>query len=263
MGIILPNGDKEMDIENLKANLRKKEKEIEEMREQIRKHDKEIRINARQSNTNPFEREKRINARQSNANPFEREKRIEKDQQNVRRQPETENRVGFNVRPTEGTATDLIKVRDKMKKLSDSYVSKLEQYKERQKKFKELANGYVHNLRLVFDVSKVLNLYMDTFEKISSDLSHSEEALRHLNPDDLKTLKELTKGSLYNMSGSLLEEVNKLRSIFNRNKDLNKHTPQIDSIEQGIKQMQFGGSKNKPCVKKRGSKVKGKRLLKD
>ena len=247
MGIILPNGDKEMDIENLKANLRKKEKEIEEMREQIRKHDKEIRINARQSN----------------ANPFEREKRIEKDQQNVRRQHETENRVGFNVRPTEGTATDLIKVRDKMKKLSDSYVSKLEQYKERQKNFKELANGYVHNLRLVFDVSKVLNLYMDTFEKISSDLSHSEEALRHLNPDDLKTLKELTKGSLYNMSGSLLEEVNKLRSIFNRNKDLNKHTPQIDSIEQGIKQMQFGGSKNKPCVKKRGSKVKGKRLLKD
>lgn len=130
--------------------------------------------------------------------------------------------LGFTATPNQGTTEQLNQLRAKMDKVNRTYAEKLALYKKQQAYVTEISNAYIHNLKVVLDISQVMNIYMRTFEDISRGLSESEKALSELNPNDLLLLKKATNGHLKQMSQVLMTEIDKLSKIFERNGDKSK-----------------------------------------
>lgn len=134
------------------------------------------------------------------------------------------------------TVIEMREVGKKLEKTTTKYIGELDKYKEIQKFNKQLTKGYIANLDIMVDVSKLLNMYMETFEVIRTQVDRAEKALgKPLDADELSYLAVITKENIQNLAKSFLSESGKLQNLFSRNPEYQNEAQHLASAQNGIK----------------------------
>lgn len=142
---------------------------------------------------------------------------------------------GYNLEK-KNTVTEIREVGKKLEKTTTKYIGELDKYKEIQKFNKQLTKGYIANLDIMVDVSKLLNMYLETFELIRTQVDRAEKALgKPLDAEELSYLAVITKENIQNLAKSFLSESGKLQSLFSRNPEYQNEAQHLATAQTGIK----------------------------
>lgn len=127
--------------------------------------------------------------------------------------------LGYNIDKKE-TVAEMYNMQKKMEKTTTRYIGELDKYREIAKFNKQLSRSYIANLDIMVDVSKVLNMYMETLEVIRKQISRAEEALgKPLDANELAYLSQITQDQIANLSKNFFAETGKLQSLFSKSPD--------------------------------------------
>jgi hypothetical protein len=143
---------------------------------------------------------------------------------------------GYNLEK-KNTVTEIREVGKKLEKTTTKYIGELDKYKEIQKFNKQLTKGYIANLDIMVDVSKLLNMYLETFELIRTQVDRAEKALgKPLDAEELSYLAVITKENIQNLAKSFLSESGKLQGLFSRNPEYQNEAQHLAAAQNGIKE---------------------------
>lgn len=165
---------------------------------------------------------------------------------------------------------DLENIKVNMKNNTEKYKEISEKYKQLQDINKQLTGKYVKNLEIILDVTKILNMYMETFDTIREELTKSSEIFSPLSVNDLSYIEHITSNSVKELTSTLLSEINKLESLLGKSKGFSKETEHLrslrDSLSSPVSSPMFGtrtgGGKRNEKYRKSGPKkpCKGKKI---
>ena len=142
---------------------------------------------------------------------------------------------GYNLEK-KNTVTEIREVGKKLEKTTTKYIGELDKYKEIQKFNKQLTKGYIANLDIMVDVSKLLNMYLETFELIRTQVDRAEKALgKPLDAEELSYLAVITKENIQNLAKSFFAESGKLQTLFSRNPEYQNEAQHLATAQTGIK----------------------------
>lgn len=97
------------------------------------------------------------------------------------------------------------------KNLSTEYSAK---YKQLVELNKNLANGYIHNLNVIIDLSRVLSEYKETMKVVIDTLQRfDDDIFKEMESVNTEHLQVLTEESLRNIGSYFTDEVQKVRTI--------------------------------------------------
>jgi hypothetical protein len=148
---------------------------------------------------------------------------------------ESESGFGYNI-DKKNTVTDMHNMQKKMEKTTTKYIGELDKYKEIAKFNKQLTKSYIANLDIIVDVSKVLNMYMETIEVIRTQIERAEQALgKPLDAQDLAYLAEITKENISKLSQNFLTETTKLQGLFAKNPDYRNEQAKVFNAQAEFK----------------------------
>lgn len=126
-------------------------------------------------------------------------------------------RSGFGLLDNMGNSSvlkQLETVQEKLKKtqsLSSQYNVKYRQLADLNK---SLANGYIHNLNVIIDLSRVLTEYKDTLSVVIETLQKFDDVInRELDTVNVEHLQLLTEQSIRNLGSYFGDEVGKIRNV--------------------------------------------------
>ncbi len=140
-------------------------------------------------------------------------------------------------------------IKDAMKKNTLKYREMLEKYKDIQDINKQLTGKYVKNLEIILDVSKILNLYMETFDAIREEITKSSDMMSPISVTDLSYIEHITSNSVKSLSNTLLTEINKLESLLDKSKGFSKETEHLRNLRTSLltpfvaPQLRMGGTR--------------------
>lgn len=128
-------------------------------------------------------------------------------------------------------------IKKNISNLSQKHLKKLDYYKKLQLFNKNLTRRYVDNLQVMLDVTKILNLYMGTFEEIRKAIVDSDRAMdsNMMTPEDLAYLTEITSDNMSRLSSTLILEVDKLQKLLQNNSGFDKERQRLNELTSGIK----------------------------
>ena len=142
---------------------------------------------------------------------------------------------GYNLEK-KNTVTEIREVGKKLERTTTKYIGELDKYKEIQKFNKQLTKGYIANLDIMVDVSKLLNMYLETFELIRTQVDRAEKALgKPLDAEELSYLAVITKENIQNLAKSFFAESGKLQTLFSRNPEYQNEAQHLATAQNGIK----------------------------
>lgn len=114
--------------------------------------------------------------------------------------------------------------------LSTEYNAKYRQLAELNK---NLANGYVHNLNVIIDLSRVLTEYKDTLSTVIDTLQKFDDVMgKELGGVNVEHLQLLTEQSIRNLGSYFTDEVGKIRTVLS---SLGK-TDLVNKIDRSVSQ---------------------------
>jgi hypothetical protein len=146
-----------------------------------------------------------------------------------------ETTFGYNI-DKKNTVSEMHNMKTKMVKTTSNYIGELSKYKEIAKFNKQLSKSYIANLDIIVDVSKVLNMYMETFEVVRSQIERAEQALgKKLDAEDLGYLSEITKENIAALSKNFMTETEKLRLLFGKNPEYSRETAKLVNSQTEFK----------------------------
>ena len=99
-----------------------------------------------------------------------------------------------------------------------------------------MTKGYIANLDIMVDVSKLLNMYLETFELIRTQVDRAEKALgKPLDAEELSYLAVITKENIQNLAKSFLAESSKLQNLFSKNPEYQNEAQHLAADQNGVK----------------------------
>ncbi len=127
-----------------------------------------------------------------------------------------EGTFGVNIENKSGLPSDLEKVKGTIQKTNKKYREEFTKYQEIAKFNKQLSSGYIKNLEVMVDVSKILNFYVDIFNVIKEEYNKNEEllGLSALKSSDIAYLENLTRNKIDDLNKNFLLETDKLKKIY-------------------------------------------------
>lgn len=157
----------------------------------------------------------------------------------------------------EDPGVQITEIQQSMRKNTEKYKQILEKYKSIQDMNKQLTSRYVKNLEIILDVSKILNMYMETFDTIREEISKNSDMLSPLSVEDLSYIENATSNSVKSLSNTLLTEINKLEGLLEKNKGFSKESEHLRALKLSLAtpldsyvQNKTGGKTLKPLPKK-------------
>lgn len=127
-----------------------------------------------------------------------------------------ESTFGVNIENKSALPSDLEKVKGTIQKTNKKYREEFSKYQEIAKFNKQLSSGYIKNLEVMVDVSKILNFYVDIFNVIKDEYNKNEEllGLSSLKSADIAYLENLTRNKIDDLNKNFLLETDKLKKIY-------------------------------------------------
>lgn len=111
-------------------------------------------------------------------------------------------------------AVELKSIADKYKERSQ----KIDAHIKKASKDRELANklaaNYIHNYKVMIDISSLLNQYADFFQSIKNVLSNSDVQLEQLNAQSFQNLELLTRKEMDKFTSKFNEQATKVKKLF-------------------------------------------------
>ena len=123
--------------------------------------------------------------------------------------------LGVDLGGKNGIKAEIEKMQGTIKKTSRTYQNDIKKYKEVAKLNEHLTKSYVANLKVIVDVSELLNSYTGVFNSMKEEFSKMETAAgRPLELSDFNYLENLTKAKMDDLNSEFSKQAVGLRRLY-------------------------------------------------
>lgn len=157
--------------------------------------------------------------------------------------PDPSSTFGYSI-DKKDTVASINNVKSRMAVNTTKYIGELNKYREIAEFNKKISKSYVANLSVMVDVSKMLNMYVETIEFIKTQIKRAEEALgRPLEVGDLEHLTMLTRENISVLYNQFIGETNTLKKLFGDNPEYAAETARLLKAQSEIAPLSEGSDR--------------------
>jgi hypothetical protein len=126
-----------------------------------------------------------------------------------------EKTLGVTLGSKDNIKAEIDRMQGSIVKTSKTYQDNLKKYKEIAKLNQQLTKSYVANLKVIADVSELLNSYSGVFVSLKSEFGKMEEALgKPLDISDFEYLQSMTKSKIDNLNTEFIKQTDGLKKLY-------------------------------------------------
>lgn len=126
-----------------------------------------------------------------------------------------ERKLGTTLGSQDSIKAEIDKMQGSIVKTSKSYQSNIKKYKEIARLNQQLTKSYVANLKVIADVSELLNSYSNVFSALKIEFGKMEEAMgKPLDITDFEYLQSLTKSKIDSLNTEFLKQTDGLKKLY-------------------------------------------------
>lgn len=128
-----------------------------------------------------------------------------------------EKTLGTSLGGQESIKAEIDKMQGSIVKTSKTYQDNITKYKEIARLNQQLTKSYVANLKVIADVSELLNSYSSVFTSLKAEFGKMEEALgRPLDITDFEYLQSLTRNRIEALNTEFLKQTDGLKKLYSQ-----------------------------------------------
>lgn len=146
--------------------------------------------------------------------------------------------LGVTLGAEDGVKAELDKMQGAIKKTSRTYQDDIKKYKDIAKFNQHLTKSYVANLKVIVDVSELLNSYSSVFISMKDEFAKMDTAVgRPLELSDFEYLENLTKAKMEDLNlefAKQTEGLKKLYTQYGRAEELNRILVAKDNVDHTV-----------------------------
>lgn len=125
--------------------------------------------------------------------------------------------LGTSLSSLDGVKAEIGKMQGSIVKTSKSYTENIKKYKEIAKLNEQLTKSYIANLKVIVDVSELLNSYSTVFKSLKDEFSKMEAALgKPLDITDFEYLSNLTKDKIETLNLEFMKQSDNLKKMYSQ-----------------------------------------------
>lgn len=129
--------------------------------------------------------------------------------------PKDKKPLGVNVGSGDGIKAEIDKMQGSIVKASRGYQNNIKKYKDVAQFNQHLTRSYVANMKVIVDVSELLNSYTSVFNSLKEEFSKMEEAMgRQLDKADFDYLESLTKSKMEELQTEFNKQANGIKRLY-------------------------------------------------
>lgn len=123
--------------------------------------------------------------------------------------------LGTSLGSQESIKAEIDKMQGSIVKTSKTYQDNITKYKEIARLNQQLTKSYVANLKVIADVSELLNSYSNVFTSLKSEFGKMEEALgKPLDISDFEYLQSLTRNRIETLNTEFIKQTDGLKKLY-------------------------------------------------
>ncbi len=180
---------------------------------------------------------------------------------------QNEKTLGTTLGSQESIKAEIDKMQGSIVKTSKTYQDNIKKYKEIARLNQQLTKSYVANLKVIADVSELLNSYTNVFASLKTEFGKMEDALgKPLDISDFEYLQSLTRSKIDSLNTEFMKQTDGLKKLYaqyGKADELNRIIVAQGDIQKIItnstqtykdieKQFQQGGKKERKPKRKTG-----------
>jgi hypothetical protein len=156
--------------------------------------------------------------------------------------------LGVNLGSGDGIKAEIDKMQGSIVKASRGYQNNIKKYKDIAQFNQHLTRSYVANMKVIVDVSELLNSYTGVFNSLKDEFAKMEEAMgRQLDKSDFEYLESLTKSKMEQLQSEFNKQANGIKKLYSQygkpeelnrillaQNDMQKALDQADTTYQNI-----------------------------
>lgn len=129
--------------------------------------------------------------------------------------PKDKKTLGVNLGTGDGIKAEIDKVQGSIVKASRGYQNNIKKYKDVAQFNQHLTRSYVANMKVIVDVSELLNSYTSVFNSLKDEFSKMEEVMgRQLDKADFDYLETLTKSKVEELQTEFNKQANGIKKLY-------------------------------------------------
>jgi hypothetical protein len=148
--------------------------------------------------------------------------------------------LGVNLGNGEGIKAEIDKMQGSIVKASKGYQTNIKKYKEIAQFNQHLTRSYVANLKVIVDVSELLNSYTSVFNSLKDEFAKMEEAMgRQMDKSDFDYLESLTKAKMDDLNSEFNKQadgIKKLYAQYGKPEELNRILVAQNDMQKALEQ---------------------------
>jgi hypothetical protein len=148
--------------------------------------------------------------------------------------------LGVNLNSGDGIKAEIDKMQGSIVKASKGYQTNIKKYKEIAEFNQHLTKSYVANLKVIVDVSELLNSYSGVFNSLKDEFAKMEEVMgRQLDKSDFEYLESLTKSKMDELNNEFAKQANgikRLYSQYGKPEELNRILLAQNNMQKALEQ---------------------------
>ena len=154
--------------------------------------------------------------------------------------PPTEKKIG-DLRQDKDIGEQLFELKTKMTKTMNKRKKEIHDYRELSKFNEQLAKSYSANLKVIVDISKLLNAYNEFFDLFKQKLAEIDTELGiPISSDDFEYMKKLTVEQMFQLEDVFKKETGNLKKIYTKY-GKQKEYNDVDIAEQLFESTKMSG----------------------
>ena len=123
--------------------------------------------------------------------------------------------LGVNLGKGDGIKAEIDKMQGSIVKASRGYQNNIKKYKDIAQFNQHLTKSYVANMKVIVDVSELLNSYTGVFNSLKDEFAKMEEAMgRQLDKSDFEYLESLTKSKMEQLQNEFDKQANGIKKLY-------------------------------------------------
>jgi hypothetical protein len=128
---------------------------------------------------------------------------------------QNEKTLGTTLGSQESIQAEIDKMQGSIVKTSKTYQDNIKKYKEIARLNQQLTKSYVANLKVITDVSELLNSYTNVFASLKTEFGKMEDALgKPLDISDFEYLQSLTRSKIDSLNTEFIKQTDGLKKLY-------------------------------------------------
>jgi CRISPR/Cas system-associated endonuclease Cas3-HD len=129
--------------------------------------------------------------------------------------PKDKKTLGVNLGNGDGIKAEIDKMQGSIVKASRGYQNNIKKYKDVAQFNQHLTKSYVANMKVIVDVSELLNSYTSVFNSLKDEFSKMEEVMgRQLDKADFDYLETLTKSKVEELQTEFNKQASGIKKLY-------------------------------------------------